>query len=295
MSWTRGSAAWVISIVGLSTALYGCGSSGRGDTTSTGGSSAGGQNTGGSGVVGGSTASGGSGTSGAGGAAPEVCPTIDYGACTPAVRTSTEALVYEGASNAGVCASSIADPRIGTWFKYNDGTTAATQTGATELNGHAGADDCAFHSTGMGFNNWGAGFGFSVNNLGGTLDCPENDSAYTGLHVYVKGTADATRTQPNYASSPNTIHIKLITTTCRDNDDFGAFCVLDADPTAWTLCDVPFASVIREGFRDSTYPVAGDTFDPANLIKVQMQLDKFGTATDPAVNYDVWIDDISFY
>jgi hypothetical protein len=183
-------------------------------------------------------------------------------------------------------------PRVGTWFNYKDPTAGATQTAGTALGGHMGDADCGFHSTGTGFAEWGAGFGFAVNNVGGSLDCAEDDTAYTGIRLWIKGTAEATRTQPDYASAPNTIHVKLATTTCRHDDDFGGWCTLDVD---WSQCDIPFDSLIREGFRSSEFPLAGDTFDKENLIKIQFQLDKFGTATDPSVNYDVWVDEIEFY
>jgi hypothetical protein len=161
--------------------------------------------------------------------------------------------------------------------------------------------DCAYHVVGSGFTDYGAGFGFDINDDASAppVAQPFDVTGYTGLQFYAKGTITGTRGRPGmpYVSAPQTIHTKLLTSTVRGGDDFGGYCLISE--TEWTRCTLNFADALRDGFGAATLPVTGDVFDRPNLLKLQFEFSKFtdppdaGTVTP--VNFDVFVDNISFY
>lgn len=251
------------------------------------------------GSVGGSPSggSGGGGTGGGSGGDECVDPTA---ACGPAPKgTASDTVLYNGALVLDTCPKGIAAPRTGSWFGYSDGTSM-TRTQMVELNGRGGATDCAYHAKGSGFTGYGAGVGVDLNYVMPTA-CTYDGSGYTGLRAQLKGTTSGTR-GAGYALTPNSVRIKLVTSdekvcpiTARSGgDDFGGWCTID--PTNWTLCDVPFASATREGFKAA---YTATKLDPTKLVKIQFEFAHVSMSdtlpNPPPLDYDVWIDDLEFY
>lgn len=288
-------AAFALTLSLVAPALIACGSSGR-SLNSTGGTSSGG--TGNTGNKGGTTSTGGKTSGGgAGGAAGSATGgaggTIDYSSCPADPGTANDFLLYNGTPNtAGTCDNKINLPRNGDWFHYHDSTVADTaagaQTAGAELKGRGTAPDCAYHTTGSGYTDYGAGVGFSLNHSG-ALDCPIDGTRFLGMSFYVKGTTDGTRST-GYKLTPNTVHVKFVTTTDRGGDDYGGFCSTGAG-TDWTLCTVQFGDATREGWN-SKIPSTTDKFDLKNLQKIQLQFDR--ESSSASVSFDVWFDDVTF-
>lgn len=236
-----------------------------------------------------STGSGGS-SAGSGGM---VCVDPSDSCAAAPVGAAADTVLYDGVVN-DMCATGIAAPRTGYWFGYGDSTAGATRTQAPKPNGRDGADDCAMHTTGSGFANYGAGVGFDLNYANETT-CPYDASSYTGIRAYLKGTTSGTRAA-SYAPTPNSVRMKIVTSddkVCPETDrsggdDFGGWCTINE--TDWTVCEVPFDTATREGFN-MTYMATA--LDPTKLIKVQFEFAK--EEMSGPVEFDVWIDDIEFY
>jgi hypothetical protein len=212
-------------------------------------------------------------------------------------------ILYSGfvMGTAMACASNIPSPRNGSWFNYHDSSDDAgslIMSAMPEMGGCGGMSVCAFHAhgptNGAGFPGYGAGVGFDLNDNAASppVAMPYNALAvgYRGIQFWAKGTITGTR-GPGYASSPQTIHLKLPTATNRMGDDYGFYCQM-IDPVKWTLCMVDFAKLSRDGFEDMFLPVATDMFDSDSIEKVQFEFSTFST---DAVAMDVWIDEVSFY
>jgi hypothetical protein len=165
--------------------------------------------------------------------------------------------------------------------------------------------DCAFHASGSGFADYGAGMGFDLNDDSGNNAQPYDAHMFTGIRYWVKGTITGTRTT-NYAAQDQTIHLKILAGTpplddggpsSRHGDDYGTYCPVD--PTNWTLCQVAFVDATRDGFN-SEIPKDTDMLDLTQLLKLQFELSRYSTqpeggAAPPPVNFDIWIDDVEFY
>lgn len=237
-------------------------------------------------LAGGSTSvTAGAPATGSGGAAPA-------SGCDAAKGELTKAVIYDG-SNQIACTNALTSPRVGYWFTYNDETTTAMQLPAAnasgaiagEKMGKGGADDCAMHTSGEGFSKWGAGVGFSLHQSGATL-CAFDASVFTGVKFYAKGTATGTRGE-GYLAAPNTIRVRFkMSAVSLGDDDFGAWCTLTPD---WTQCTVPFAMLKQEGFGKA------GTFNPKAIEQIMFQAAKEGELPETSVDFDFWIDDVTFY
>jgi hypothetical protein len=231
------------------------------------------------------------------------------GACSLPSPLATNGLLYNGGTPAPLCPSSIAYPN-NYWFGYFDTTTAGTSDAAAvgfthggELNGCDGPSDCAFHTTGTAVPGYGAGVGFTLNN-----NANFDASGFTGFQVWLKGTTTGTR-GTRYSSSPNTVHVKFVTSLSdggdpREGDDFGAYCPTmgDAGAGVWVLCKLPFAGLTRDGFKGveagAPDPSTDLTLDTANLQKIQFEFSTFtapDSGTPTPVTFDLWIDDAAFF
>jgi hypothetical protein len=115
-------------------------------------------------------------------------------------------------------------------------------------------------------------------------------SVFTGIRFQAMGTTKGTHGLA-YAAAPNTIRVSLVTTTDYKGDNFGGWCTLM--PT-WATCEIPFATSTREGYNAMTIP--GTAFDATKLVQIQFQASKEGMAEmPPTVEFDFWIDDVTFY
>jgi len=249
---------------------------------------------GGSSSGGGPVESGADADADAGPATPDLCG-------FPATDAAVSGVLYSGfpMGTAMGCASNIPMPRNGSWFSYHDSSNDAGSlvlSAMAERGGCGGMSACAYHAkgptNGAAFPGYGAGVGFDLNDNAASppvaMPYDARGSGYTGIQFWAKGTITGTR-GPGYSSSPQTIHIKLVTTTDRQGDDYGFYCQT-IDPTTWTSCKVAFSALTRDGY--GMPPPAMDMFDPQNLQKVQFE---FSTYSTGAVSMDVWIDEVSFY
>lgn len=227
-------------------------------------------------------------------------------ACTcpfPSTVTVPEAgILYMGEMPIGRCSSSL--NATNSWFGYNDGSVSAdagTFVSAAGLEGCDGPGTCAFHATGAGYTDWGAGVGFTLN---------DNDafdaSMFTGLILYLRGTTTGTRGM-GFTQADNSVHVKFVNFSASANegdggdplygDDYGAYCDIAQDAgTCYTKCQIPFSEVYRDGYLhlDAGMP----PFDPTTLAKIQFEFDLYSPATGPVpapVGFDVWIDNVAFY
>jgi hypothetical protein len=271
--------------------LGGAGTGTAGTSSGAGETSTGGGSTGTAGAASGGTGTAGAGTTaGTGGAA-----TSGVDVCGLPTTTAANPLLYDGVTTAPNCNSAIATPRAGYWFHYGDSTVGATQTAAGAFGGCAGAADCAFHTTGMGYTDYGAGIGFDLNDDSAQTAQPYDATPYMGLQFWAKGTITGTR-GPKYAQMDQEIHIKLVTATDRSGDDFGGYCVIGAD---WTKCSLSFADATRDGFSKTPDPTT-DVLDANMMLKIQLEFSKFSQDADAGVTivpvaYDVFVDDVSFF
>jgi hypothetical protein len=221
-------------------------------------------------------------------------------------------LIYNGGVMAQSCPSAL-DPTNysgGSWFGYNDGTSDSGTFVHSAQPGGADCDPahpCAFHTSGQGYTNYGAGVGFQI--LSGTPAPAFDASRYGGLQVWFKGFTKGTRTF-SYAQQDNTVHVKFLTLQLPDggdprhNDDFGYYCSTvdnDGGTSSWVVCPIPFSALKRDGFAgaDSGAPdPSTDQFDPQNLIKIQFEISSFtppaDSGTTNVVSFDIWIDYIAW-
>jgi hypothetical protein len=278
-----------------------CGGSGdSGNRNGTGGSAGSSTGTGGTGTgTGGAPGAGGIIGTG-GGTSGLDAPTTGTDVCPLPPTMAPDAVIYDGSRAGASCGQTTKPPRGAAWFSYDDGT--AVDGGMPRLlrgdfGGCGGQTDCAMHITGAGFTNYGAGMGFDMLDMGGAA-VPVDATAYAGIQFWARGTINGTR-GPSYVSSPQTIHVKILTQLPdRRGDDFGFYCQMIMDGTTWTQCNSAFAAMSRDGFRNDTVPVAGDMLDLSQLLKIQFEFSKFTDppdATPTSVGFDFWIDNVAFY
>jgi hypothetical protein len=279
------------------------GSPGNGGTNATGGvASKGGASGIGGSPTGGTSPRGGT-SSGLGGAAtggitstsaagttsnlPATCQTVDAGL-----------LIYDGTPVDSACTNALNPPRNGSWYAFNDGTgTEVPAKGATvngTLGGRGGSADCAIHTTGSGFTDWGGAVGFDFN-AAQTGRCNLDGSSYAGIRLYLKGSATGSL-GPGLHATANTVRINLPTPgtvptvdggTCTGsscNDHFGEWCTV---ASSYAVCNVDFAVVAQQGWGTPS------TFDKSKIFQFFVSINRDDGATK--LSWDIWIDEIQFY
>jgi hypothetical protein len=182
--------------------------------------------------------------------------------------------------------------RDGSWFLYNDGT--GTQMPVKIPNpplaaeaGGACSSAFAFHTTGTGFNVWGAGIGTDFAPKSGEARTLYDLSAYSGIALRAK--AAATTPVRVSISDINTAPEGLIcedttesTNPARCGDYFGAEITVGAEYADFTI---KFSDMKQRGWG---LPVAAG-FDKTKAYTLRLQVK--GSAQAPA-NFDLWLDDI---
>lgn len=233
--------------------------------------------------------------SGVGGASNTTTPGTDV--CPLPTTTAMNPVFYDGVNGGAACGTSTKAPHMGYWFSYNDKSAdgGAPMTAVGEKGGCGGTTDCAYHTKGSGFTNYGAGVGFDLSDNAQMVAQPFDATGFMGIQFFAKGTITGTR-GAKYASVAQSIHMKFATSKDRGGDDFGGYCTIGAD---WTKCNLAFSAATRDGFKDAMVPVASDMLDLNQLLKGQLEFSKFSEAADAGtltpVTFDVWIDNVSFY
>ncbi len=173
--------------------------------------------------------------------------------------------------------------RVGAWYVYNDATGSqdppeSADFAMSQLSEPRGDSTFAAHSSGDGFTEWGAGFGFDLNNDGttrGTYDA----SAYSGVSFWARsgagslairvGLSDAQTSAEGGQCDPNTED------SC--DDAFGANLQLTSE---WQQFTLSFAELQQDGW--------GMQFP--GIQRDQLYSMQFEVGTNVA--FDVWVDDI---
>ena len=180
--------------------------------------------------------------------------------------------------------------RIGAWYTFNDLTTDGVQTppaGAFEpdtLEVPRDGSTYAARSTGEGFTEWGAGFGFDLNNdaeKAGKL--PYDASAYKGVTFWAltsEGNTPNVHLTLNDVSTSPEGGVCPVDETDGCNDHFGAQLVLE--PGVWKEFTFLFSELTQEGWGEPA-----DAFSPNAIYAIQFTV-------DAGEKFDVWIDDIAF-
>jgi hypothetical protein len=183
-----------------------------------------------------------------------------------------------------------ASGRMGGWYTFNDGTMGGTQTppstGFTPSAGGAGDSAFAAVTTGDGFDEWGAGMGFDLNNpsaVGQTGDRgPYDATRYATLAFQARGNAK--------------IRVALETTglvpadrggTCVPGTMEGTECedLHGSDITLtdeWKEYQLPFDQLRQAGWGQEV------AFDATTVVAVLFMVDK-------GVAFDIAVDDVRFY
>jgi hypothetical protein len=182
--------------------------------------------------------------------------------------------------------------RDGSWFLYNDGTGTQmpVKIPNTPLAAEAGgacSSAYAFHTTGTGFNVWGAGIGTDFAPKSGEARTLYDLSAYSGIALRAK--AAATTPVRVSISDINTAPEGLVcedttesTNPARCGDYFGAEITVGAEFADFTI---KFSDMKQRGWG---LPVAAG-FDKTKAYTLRLQVK--GSAQAPA-NFDLWLDDI---
>ena len=256
-------------------------------------SSSAGQSTGTSGA----DASGGSSPVGNGGAAPAGggMTSGSAGAQTGACATVVPADVVSDFESGKADVLAVGG-RGGSWFLFNDGTGMQTPvktpnvTLVAEAGGACGSM-FGFHSTGMGFTVFGAGFGadFAPKAAGATVSTVYDASAYTGVALFAKSAASISLRVSVSDAGTAPEGMVCVDTTDKTNkmrcgDYFGSDVTIGTD---WQDYVSPFAMMKQRGFG---LPVATG-IDKSKVYTIRAQIK--GSAAVPGA-YDLWIDNVRF-
>jgi hypothetical protein len=182
--------------------------------------------------------------------------------------------------------------RDGSWFLYSDGSGMQTpmkipNTPLVAEAGGACGSAYAFHTTGTGFNVWGAGVGTDFALKTAMVRTPYDLSTYTGIALRAKAAATTplrvsisdTNTSPEGMKCVDTTDA---TNAARCGDYFGAEVTLTSEFQDFTI---KFADMKQRGWG---LPVPTG-FERSKAYTLRMQVK--GSAQAPAT-FDLWLDDV---
>ncbi|KYF61031.1 hypothetical protein BE15_27970 [Sorangium cellulosum] len=189
--------------------------------------------------------------------------------------------------------------RVGYWYSYNDGTGTQTPPVYSEampvgfipeaLTPPRGESTMAMHTFGSGFTEWGAGVGFALNGPDMGL-FPYDASAYSGIKLWARlGDAGAvTAMKVNVSDKVSEPAGGICDESAGEGEPNRCFdhwfytAPLGAE---WAEVVIPFEELTREGH--GAEPTA-EAVDITGLYTIEF---RFAQGED----FDVYIDDISFY
>jgi len=178
-----------------------------------------------------------------------------------------------------------AEGRVGAWYSYNDGTGTQTPADGADMTMTAiqparGQSAFAASSNGSGFTDWGAGFGFDLNNAG-TTRATYDASRFTGISFWAKAGAGSTTkmrfTIADDETAPDGGICQEALAEC--DDHFGANVILSEE---WQNFSYRFSDLKQDGFGKA-FPA----LKPDKLYGIQFE-------AEATVTFDFWIDDIAF-
>jgi hypothetical protein len=194
--------------------------------------------------------------------------------------------------------------RIGPWYTYNDRTAGAMQTppeGSTfppEALSEVPQTDFgrslfAMHTTGSGFETWGAGFGADLNNNQGNKGT-YNASAFTGISFRMRA-GPGHAVVDSASGTPRPVRVKALDAQTTPPTDGGECSAGEGQ------CSNAFGVVLTTLTNDwQSFSFTWDQFEQENwgllfpegvqtskLLAIQFQV----TA---GVAFDIWVDDLVF-
>lgn len=289
----------LLSVTCLSLGYVACGNSsddpaGSGGAPTTGGAASGGRsNTGGLGgeivipIGSGGKTTEGPGAGGTGGNAPDGSLSVCELSSGPSVGDPTKSLLIEDFEADGFEGNGLQ----GGFYAFTDGTGTQTPTGVSLSYSPRPGGGSALHVVGSGQTVWGSGFGAILSSQGEGAECLFDGSAYTGFSFWAKGSIVTDGT--GSTDRPGLLRTKVLEKdvvpaseggNCPDDD--ACYDAAGANLTltdCWQLYSYRFADLLPEGWGRESLPLDLD----------QLYTIEFGVAHRH--DYDVWIDDLSFF
>ena len=233
-----------------------------------------------------SLGAGGAGAGGAGGAGGQAAAAV--GGCSDPDPGVVDYLDDMEDGNAMILGR---DGRIGYWYTYHDPTagTLNPDMGVDPVmepivGGRCGASAKAMRVTGSGFNDWGAGFAFSLKYMAGK-EQPYDATRFSGITFWARiGETSTSQIQLGIGdqwSRPDGGHCTIEAGPMTCYDTFGTLMTFT---TTWQRYTVRFAQMQQRSFG---LPRAA--LDTTALMTVE-----FGIPPGAPV-FDIWIDDVAFF
>lgn len=204
-----------------------------------------------------------------------------------------DATLFSGSFDGTTCRPNLDAPYQTFWYRYQDSSTALLSQGVSAPG--CSATSCSLHVQGPaagseGFSSYGAGVGFPLV----SSDTPIDASRFVGIQYWARGTILGTR-GPAATDVPQTVFMRVVTSTNRSGDEFGAYC--HVDPLSWTLCRQRFSELGRDGYVAAPDP-ATDVLSLQALVRIEFEFRLFrspdGSVPVP-VSVDAEISSISFF
>jgi hypothetical protein len=166
--------------------------------------------------------------------------------------------------------------RQGHWYTFSQDPVSAYQFGEDAIPGGRGASTRAAHLSASGLKGWGAGMGIAVSAPGSDR---YDASAAGGIHFWLKGNATV-RVQLRIPATTPVAAASAGTCTDGWDCDNSFHFVVTSSGDEWVEQRVPFAA-LRQGAGGTA------TWDASQLLAIEFSA--------PQLDFDFWVDDVSFY
>lgn len=161
----------------------------------------------------------------------------------------------------------------GAWYRENDGTGVQTDL-LVDSPGARGSDAYALHTSGGGFRQWGAFVAVRLNEAKHAV-CTVDVSALHGLALMARGQGGVRVNFGTPATTPRGDGGECDAEAC---SDYGRALVLTED---WQRFELDFDSLSQPDWA------AGAEWEPQRLLRMSFWAEQG--------DFDIWLDDLSFY
>lgn len=277
-----GGVANIGGVANVAGVLNKAGTTGKAGTGNGGSSSTAGVGTGGAPLGGASATAGRGGAAGMGGG-------VNPGQCKLASGNATDTLIddlEDGDPKLPMIAG-----REGGWYVSNDGTAGGKQVPAPSMNmpplptspgapKNGAMSMFAMHTSGSGFESWGANMGITLLQPPGGPACPYDVSRHSGVRFWIR--SDIMASNVRFAMPTLETHAPAQGGTCpeRCGDHYGV--TISPVPATWTQVSVKFADMKQQNFGIATM------FYPAHVLNVEFSVPH-------SVDFNFWIDQLEFF
>jgi hypothetical protein len=182
--------------------------------------------------------------------------------------------------------------RIGIWYAYGDPSSATLNPPAVgNFVTTAGGPNGSKYSSilrGGGFTQY-VGFGFDINNSGGTTKRPFDASMFTGIAFQARGSGTVLFKIQTQGVVPATEGGTCVPAPAPNecNDSYSFRVTLTPQ---WTQVVVPFAMMAQDPYWGLEVP-----WNPATVVGLQWEMNTTTVTTNPFPPFEIAIDDIGFY